>query len=165
MRTMNKSEQRKRLFWWDAYNERSLLFLNEGNKIIADVAKLLLGGGTFIFLISAYIFGQKITDLEPGMKKALICSWILIFISLALGIYHLWRESNFFGTRSSDYRHAANSMFSPLTYEDSKLAALKFVQSSSNKSDMSLFYLQVAYVAEAFLLQMLIISKALFIIK
>lgn len=154
----------KRYNLWQHYGERSLTYIVEGNKIITDVVRLMLGGGTFIFVLSGTLYGNHITSLPISLKILIVVSWVLILCSFASGIVQLVRDSTHLGSWSSTYRSAMDSLADETKNEDDAiLAANTALSRNDTVSNMVPFWFQVVTLAIAFVIQVTVASISLFI--
>lgn len=161
---MNKRKMKNKLHsLWQHYANRSLSDLVEGNKIITDVVRLLLGGGTFLFILTGS-FQQNIKNLDPCLKVSLVVSWVLIFVSFVFGFIQLVGDSSFLGSSSSRFADARDELAKGDEIEESKRLenANAILKNKPRVSRMWPFYWQVVLIGIAFILQMVVLSANMF---
>lgn len=148
---------------WQYYGSCQLNYVVEGNKIITDVVKLLLGGGTFLFALTGALFGSNILLLPLCLKILLIVSWGLIFISFIFGIRQLISDSSFLGAWSGYYSSAMKEL-SKDDGDDKGIEKIKKIfEDKKTVSDMNSFWLQVCFMAISFIIQIAVVSISLFL--
>lgn len=148
---------------WQHYSNCEISHLSDGNKIITDVVKLMLGGGTFLFALTGTLFGSKILTLPLSLKILLIVSWSLIFFSFYFGINQLISDSSFLGKWSRNYSKA-KKVLAEIENEDTAMkAAEKVFEDQNIVSNMQQFWNQVYLIGLAFVIQVTIVSISLFL--
>lgn len=154
----------KRNLLWQNYSLKENTYLNEGNRIITDVTRTLLSGGTFLFVLTGTLLGSRILDFPISFKVLLIVSWILLFISFCFGIRQLIIDSTFLGEWARRHGEALAIIGKVgLNEEEAIVMATEKLASGNFTSNMWPFWIQIILMAIAFIIQIIVVSCALFV--
>jgi len=137
---------------WQHYSNCEITHVTEGNKIITDVVKLMLGGGTFLFALTGALFGSRVLLLPLSLKVLLIVRWGLIFLSFFFGIKQLIDDSSFLGSWSRAYSTAKKKLAENSDEDVAIKEAEKVFENKQSVSNMNSFWNQVYLIGLAFII-------------